>query len=95
MRLHKGLNRDHEPDGAWLFWCPGCQCGHVFYVGVRGMPSWTFDENEEAPTFSPSLLNKYGDGRVCHMFLRNGQIQYLSDCTHELAGQTVDMVPFP
>lgn len=28
----------------------------------------------------------------CHSFVRDGRIQYLSDCTHELAGQTVDMV---
>lgn len=29
---------------------------------------------------------------VCHSFVTDGRIQYLSDCTHELAGQTVDMV---
>jgi len=28
---------------------------------------------------------------VCHSFVRNGQIQFLSDCTHNLAGQTVDL----
>ncbi len=28
----------------------------------------------------------------CHSFIRNGQWQYLKDCTHELAGKTVDMV---
>jgi hypothetical protein len=28
---------------------------------------------------------------VCHSFIRNGKIEYLSECTHELAGQTVDM----
>jgi hypothetical protein len=30
--------------------------------------------------------------RVCHTFIRDGKIQYLSDCTHEYAGKTVDMV---
>lgn len=29
---------------------------------------------------------------VCHTFVTDGRIQYLSDCTHHLAGQTVDMV---
>jgi len=29
---------------------------------------------------------------VCHSFVRDGKIQYLSDCTHDLAGQTVNMV---
>lgn len=33
--------------------------------------------------------------RVCHSFVTDGRIQYLGDCTHELAGQTVDMVPWP
>lgn len=28
----------------------------------------------------------------CHSFIRNGQIQFLSDCSHALAGQTIDMV---
>lgn len=29
---------------------------------------------------------------ICHSFVTNGKIQYLGDCTHELAGQTVNMV---
>lgn len=31
----------------------------------------------------------------CHSFIENGQIRFLNDCSHELAGETVDMVPFP
>ena len=31
---------------------------------------------------------------VCHTFVTDGRIQYLGDCTHELAGQTIDMVDF-
>jgi hypothetical protein len=27
----------------------------------------------------------------CHSFVTDGKIQYLSDCTHELAGQTVEL----
>lgn len=66
-------------------------------------PHWEFDGNEECPTFSPSLL---GEGKfwiaeeerwidyVCHSYVRAGRIQYLGDCTHELAGQTVPMVPW-
>jgi hypothetical protein len=26
---------------------------------------------------------------VCHSFIRDGHIQFLSDCTHEMAGKTV------
>jgi hypothetical protein len=28
---------------------------------------------------------------VCHSFVRDGKIEYLSDCTHELAEQTVEL----
>jgi hypothetical protein len=31
---------------------------------------------------------------VCHSFVRDGQIQFLSDCTHHLAGKTVPMEAF-
>jgi hypothetical protein len=27
----------------------------------------------------------------CHSFIREGRIQFLSDCTHALAGQTADL----
>lgn len=27
----------------------------------------------------------------CHSFIRDGRIQFLGDCTHALAGQTVDL----
>lgn len=28
---------------------------------------------------------------ICHSFVRAGRIQFLDDCTHALAGQTVDL----
>jgi len=31
----------------------------------------------------------------CHSFVRDGQIQFLGDCTHALAGQTVALPPWP
>lgn len=30
---------------------------------------------------------------VCHSFVRDGRIEFLADCTHALAGQTVDLPP--
>lgn len=32
---------------------------------------------------------------VCHSFVTDGRIQFLSDCTHALAGQTVDLPDWP
>lgn len=31
----------------------------------------------------------------CHSFIRNGHWEFLGDCAHSLAGQTVPMVPVP
>lgn len=31
----------------------------------------------------------------CHSFVQSGRIQFLSDCTHALAGQTVDLPDLP
>lgn len=32
---------------------------------------------------------------VCHSFVTDGRIQFLGDCTHALAGQTVEMPEWP
>ena len=31
----------------------------------------------------------------CHLFLTDGRIQYLGDCTHARAGQTIDLEEMP
>lgn len=51
----------------------------------------------DAPTVQPSLLTYWSKGpehreQRCHLFIVKGQLQFLADCTHKLAGQTVDMV---
>lgn len=58
--------------------------------------SWTFNGDLEKPTFSPSILVKLertdgGKTKICHSFVELGQIRYLSDCTHHLAGKTIEM----
>lgn len=58
---------------------------------------WGFNFDTEAPTFTPSILARYDYNRegkpqsVCHCFVTDGAIRFLSDCTHALAGQTVKM----
>lgn len=39
----------------------------------------------------PGMDRCPGKDEVCHSFVRDGQIQFLSDCTHKLAGQTVPL----
>ncbi len=78
---------------GYTFWCPGCRGRHPFWTTptVRGH-CWIFNGDLLRPTFTPSLVMEATFGQVrCHLFLRDGQIQFLSDCGHELAGKTVPL----
>jgi hypothetical protein len=84
-----------DPDGVtFVFWCPGCEGHHTFSTERSRRPVWTFNGNLERPTFSPSLLYPDKTPR-CHLFLTDGRLQFLSDCGHKLAGQTVDLPEIP
>lgn len=78
-----------------LFECPGCEFAHA--VRLSGHASvWEFNGNADLPTFAPSILVSWDHGeehtkRACHSFVKDGRIQFLSDCWHKLAGQTVDL----
>lgn len=81
--------------------CPGCDMAHLIYVrdGVRPRPSWAWNGDAERPTFEPSIRVQWSEGdppvqRCCHSFVRDGRIQFLPDCTHALAGQTVALPDF-
>lgn len=89
--------------GGLMFWCPGCDGAHMVMVGDGPGPRWGYNGNPDAPTFTPSVLVTYngpdaGVDRappaICHSFVTNGRIQFLADCTHALAGQTLDIPPF-
>lgn len=86
----------NDPDdqlvGYRLAKCPGCGLYHMYYTTkTKTHPTWEFNGDLEAPTFHPSMLVtvRGEEPRKCHFFLRNGNIQFLKDCTHELAGKTV------
>jgi hypothetical protein len=83
----RGLKRSNDDDeiGGYIFYCPGCKEDHLFTID-----RWTFNGDLERPTFTPSLL--YPSKAIrCHLYVTDGKIQYLTDCGHELAGQTVDV----
>ncbi len=45
---------------------------------------------------APPTGNRYpGRDMICHSFVTNGQIQFLGDCTHALAGKTVPLFQGP
>lgn len=84
------------------FWCSGCEERHQIDTN-----EWEFNGDYQNPTFSPSYLTwidpnpnadpkydpdgKYRNGFRCHSFIKDGKIEFLSDCTHKLAGQTVNL----
>lgn len=90
--------------GLVMFWCPGCNCAHQVGVGEGPGPRWGYNGNPATPTFTPSVLVTYNgtdagrDGAppaICHTFVTDGRIQFLGDCTHDLAGQTVEIPDWP
>lgn len=92
-----------EPSSTYVrFTCPGCK--NIHQLRVRGepevRPSWTWNGSTDRPTFQPSILATMGpfpDGHtaICHSFVTDGRIQFLGDCTHSLANQTVDLIDWP
>jgi hypothetical protein len=77
------------------FDCPGCKEFHLIYTN-HPSPSknWTFNGDLVKPTFSPSLLVRWGadpNRKICHSFIRDGKIEFLTDCTHQFAGKTLEL----
>lgn len=82
---------------------PGRMVGGLHMLPVTHTtkhPVWEWNGDLVNVTLSPSILTRTtrGENReefICHSFLRDGQWQFLGDCTHALANQTVAMVPLP
>ncbi len=101
VKYHEETLKDPVYAGAddYRFWCEGCDAIH----GIRAAgtpPCWTFNGDLVNPTFNPShLTGWHGDDRQrfsenrCHSFIENGNIKYLNDCHHTLAGNTVRLLP--
>lgn len=86
------------PDPADPDWTPPRE-----YYDARDN-AWTWNGSATKPTFLPSVLVTYNGAdagqpeappAVCHSFVVDGSMQFLSDCTHALAGQTVPIPPWP
>lgn len=83
---------------GYVFFCLGCDRHHRIPTqdandGQRCF--WDFNGNMDKPTFTPSIF-VHGKGasevgHECHSFVTDGKIQYLGDCTHHLAGQTIEL----
>ena len=90
------LSTVKDSPGELHFWCPACKCAHrVWTQNSPGKPNWTWNNDMNKPTFSPSLRVQSGNAKGptnCHSFIRDGKIQYLNDCTHSLKGKTVNLI---
>lgn len=67
----------------------------VILKGKRsGTGCWSWNGDTEKPTLKPLIRTTTRDGdekTVCHTWINDGKAQFLADCTHELAGQTMDL----
>lgn len=90
-------------DGGYAHWCPGCREAHAIHTERPNHCNarWNFDGNVARPTFSPSIniFARDPEGEIpderCHYFLKGGMLEFLGDCTHALAGQTVPLPELP
>jgi len=83
--------------GRYIFFCPGCNANHVIDTTPSKSRRYHVLTGTLAnPTIRESVLsnpnNSPGKPR-CHSFITDGVIDYLSDCTHELAGKKVNLPP--
>jgi Family of unknown function (DUF6527) len=90
--------------GRVAFWCPACNRGHALTMRSATGDGWGWNDDADVPTFTPSVLTKYNRSdagqngpppAVCHLYVTNGRLLYLGDCTHAMAGKTVDMPDWP
>jgi hypothetical protein len=99
MKLRK-TNND-----TLLFYCVGCKEWHG--VNSTWVFNGDFNKPTFSPSILVSgtqpvtdeeydllMAGKHVEPRptICHSFIADGKIQYLNDCTHRLAGQTVELL---
>ena len=84
--IHKGYpDAETVNKMQYWYWCLGCNHVHAF-------ATHTFNADYLNPTVSPSLLHSNPEQyHTCHSFIRNGFIEYLGDCWHDLKGKTVEL----
>src|SRR5680860_1899129 len=85
--IYNGVKEHHT---QYFYFCKGCGYEHCFALKNKG-GHHDFNMDLENPTISPSLLQNFSPDRICHSFIKNGMIQYLGDCWHELRGQTIEL----
>jgi hypothetical protein len=81
-----GWNRDADAPTFWpSILVAGVQLDIPDHELDRILSEFTLPEEREMK-LAMSRINT-----VCHSFVRQGRIEYLTDCTHALAGQEVNL----
>ena len=98
---------DKDQEKVYLIECPGCGHCHMFdkrwtFNGDFDKPTFRasmlskyrhpkgYSNENPAPK---GWVGEYVE-EICHSFVTDGMIEYLSDCTHELAGKTIELPDF-
>ncbi len=79
---------------------PGPLPTRILPVILRGSRAntgcWSWNGDTEKPTLHPSILTEYPVWQKntvrCHTWVNDGMVQFLADCSHELAGQTLALL---
>ena len=60
-----------------------------------GTGAWTWNGSTDAPSLRPSVLTQY-DGADqnwrCHSWINDGTVQFLADCSHDLANTAAPLL---
>jgi len=94
-----------DNNGMYKFRCPAGHWHYInTKTPNHSGAQWHFNGDVNNPTFTPSINERTGyyvDPELypktkeysyqCHFFITNGKIQFCSDCSHGLTGQTVDL----
>lgn len=85
--------------GGIVFFCPACKTTHSINTNPKNGPVWQYSNNKNTgATILPSIKCTVDYPRytsVCHFYITNNHFRYLNDCTHQLAGQTVEIPNWP
>jgi len=94
-----GCRSHHSFDSRWSF--NGDMVKPTFSPSLKVGPCWNtpkgwepeFD-SEGNTVLAPDGIHVKGAIHIlCHSFVRDGNIEFLSDCSHALAGKTVALLP--
>lgn len=90
------IGEPHQGKQSYRFVCPGCaqydEPGSTFIATHVFNSTWSYNGDGDSPTVSPSILVTGHDEKRCHSFIEEGRIRFLSDCSHSLAGKTVQLL---